>query len=104
LDRAIERLHLTDLYLAIACDQVRDGAFELFLATYRPRLLSFLGRAGVEPARARALLHGLQGDLASPPPDGRTRTRLGTYAGASSLFSWLTVILLRRRADLARRA
>jgi RNA polymerase sigma factor (sigma-70 family) len=104
LERALAGLHLSDLYLAVACDQSGDDAFARLLALYGERARAFLAGAGVDAAQAHRLLDDLPGDLASPPPDRRARTRIGTYEGTSSLFSWLAVMLLRRRADLTRRA
>ena len=102
LERALAKLHLEDLHLAIACDQGGARALECFMRSDGSRMSAFLRRASLAPDEVRQLLQDLPGDLVAAPPDGRARTRFGTYEGTSSLFSWLAVILLRRRADSAR--
>lgn len=96
------RMHLTDLHHAFACDQGSARAIELFLERYRMRLVALLRSSGSSGNEAAELMLDLPGDLSSPPPQAGARTRFGTYEGFASLFSWLSIIVLRRRSDRRR--
>jgi DNA-directed RNA polymerase specialized sigma24 family protein len=88
-----------DLFLAAACESRVAGAWEVLVERFVPRLKAVALRQGLAPAEADELARSIPGEVFLPPPDGRRQTRIGTYSGSGSLFSWLTVILIRRRAD-----
>jgi RNA polymerase sigma factor (sigma-70 family) len=99
---ALERAAGRDLYLAIAADQGLGEAWAAFTAAFLPRLKGLAQSSGASEAEAEEAAHELPGHLASPPPGGETRTRIGRYEGGGSLFAWLAVILERRLIDRAR--
>jgi RNA polymerase sigma-70 factor len=84
-----------DVYLAIACDLGTAGAWEALEREFAPRLRGLLRKRGATEGEAAEMLGDLPGYLCEPPPDGRARTRIGTYDGSGALFSWLAVIALR---------
>jgi RNA polymerase sigma factor (sigma-70 family) len=90
-----------DVYLAAACDAGIPGAWDAIAEGYAPRLRALLRKQGVREAAVDESVADLWGYLCEPPPDGRARTRLGTYDGSGSLFSWLAVLVLRRRQALS---
>ncbi len=84
-----------DLFLAIACDRAVQGAWEALDREFAPRLRGLLRKRGASHEEATEMLNDLPGYLCQAPADGRARTRIGTYDGSGSLFSWLAVIALR---------
>jgi len=98
-----------DALLAIACDEDAPGAWEELVRGHAPRLRAFLRGRGTADVEIESFLAELPGLLREAPPDGRARTRIGTYDGSGSLFSWLAVIALRtmnrrrREADARQR-
>jgi RNA polymerase sigma factor (sigma-70 family) len=100
--RATERVVGSDLYLTVACDLGVDGAWEAFERAFVPRLKGLFQRRGIPVTLGEEILADLPGDLCTPPPRGGARTRIGSYDGTEDLFSWLAVVVLRRRADRVR--
>ncbi|HLQ36853.1 MAG TPA: hypothetical protein VK348_03565, partial [Planctomycetota bacterium] len=96
---AIAEAQGADLALALACECQLPRAWEVLVQHYQPRLFAVLRSRRVPAAEAEDLVADLWGELALPPSDGGTRTRIGTYRGVSSLFGWLCVILIRRGID-----
>lgn len=88
-----------DVYLARACDHGIAGAWERLEGQYRKPALRFLRRRGAAADEAELLLDDLWSTLATPPPRGGARTRIGTYDGRGSLSSWLCTIAWRRLVD-----
>jgi len=99
---ALDRLAGEDLYLAVLCDEGVPRAWEVLLARYLPRLTGLLKHHGASEEQAEDVLRELPGELTTPPARGGARTRIGTFEGTASLFSWLAVIVLRRFADRLR--
>jgi RNA polymerase sigma factor (sigma-70 family) len=95
----LDRVSGEDLYLTIACDEQVPGSWETFTRVFVPRLEALAQRRGSLPRDAEEVVRELPGDLALPPTRGGARTRLGTFEGTASLFSWLAVIVLRRLSD-----
>ncbi len=93
-----------DVFLAMACDQNVEGAWETFRARYVRPMRGFLWGRGASSTEAEDVANDLLGELASPPANGETRTRFGRFDGSASLFSWLAVICLRRLVDRRRAA
>ncbi len=60
-------------------------------------------RRGLSSEAAVATVQDVLGDLALPPSNGAARTVLGTYDGTGNLFSWLSIVLVRRIAGDARK-
>ncbi len=85
-----------DLFLAAACDEGVAGSWEALLAVHRSALAALLRSRGGSESEAAEVLDDLPGFLCEPPPDGRARTRLGTFRGRSRLSTWLGAIALRR--------
>ncbi|MBL9088787.1 MAG: sigma-70 family RNA polymerase sigma factor [Planctomycetia bacterium] len=94
---------LADLYLACAADAGSERAWTVLSDRYRTRLEGFAVRRGLSSEAAVATVQDVLGDLALPPSNGAARTVLGTYDGTGNLFSWLSIVLVRRIAGDARR-
>jgi RNA polymerase sigma factor (sigma-70 family) len=92
-----------DLYLAIACDERIDGAWDVLLSRFVPPLASIARRRGIASGAAEELARDILSDLMVHPGPGATRTRLASFDGAGTLLSWLAVVLLRCIADRRRR-
>jgi len=91
-----------DLYLTVACDVDRAGAWTCLLSTYAPRIDGLARSIGLGQ-RARGIGNDVLADLTAPPSAGRARTRIGLYDGSGSLFAWLAVVLRRREISRSRR-
>jgi RNA polymerase sigma factor (sigma-70 family) len=91
-----------DLFLAAACDAGVEGAWERLAELHDARLRGLLRHWGATAAEAEQLADELPGELATPPPRGGARTRIGTFDASGSLAAWLAVVARRRWADLAR--
>ena len=91
-----------DLYLVMACDTGRDGAWDRLCATCLPAVARSLTAQGIPHVEADAIASELPGHLIQPPRHGRTRTRLGGYRGASSLTTFLAVAALALRTNQRR--
>jgi RNA polymerase sigma factor (sigma-70 family) len=95
LAAAIEIFPAEDFYLATACETNLPGAWDRFTQEYASRLAPPLRKlwSGCD---AQALALDLCADMALPPQDGRTRTKLGAFQGLGSLFNWLLVSARRQ--------
>lgn len=98
----LSRIAGADLYLAVACENRAEGAWQVFSDRFLPRLRRFMLRKGIPENEADEILADLPGDLFVPPPGSRAASRIGTYDGSGQLFYWLVTIILRRRADRTR--
>jgi RNA polymerase sigma factor (sigma-70 family) len=99
---ALQRAAGADVYLTVACDENVAGAWEIFTSRFVPRLRGLARKRGARATEADDLANHLPSELAQAPANGETRTRIGRFDGSSSLFSWLTVICLRRLVDRRR--
>jgi len=99
---ALARAALSDVYLAVACEDGVPGAWERFVAAYGPAIARLAARRGASRSEAEEVSHDLPGEIFTPPPGGDARTRLGTFDGAGSLLGWLAVIVQRRLVDRRR--
>ena len=88
-----------DFYLAQACDAGVEGSWERLESRYRKPMHRFLRRRGAATDEAHAVVDDTLGSLATPPPRGGARTRIGTYDGRGSLKSWLSTVAWRRLID-----
>lgn len=96
------RLHTDDLYLAVACAERKDAAWQRFTELYRKPLrdLHQFMAQGIETA----------GDMADHTlidmflPDRSGQSRIASYDGRSSLLTWLRVIVSNRAINERQRA
>jgi RNA polymerase sigma factor (sigma-70 family) len=104
LDHLTAASPLTDLFLAIACEEDAPGAWETFTERFVPRLKRLARHRGFPDREAVPAAEALPGELIFRPGGGKNRSRLGTYEGAGRLFDWLAVIFIRRLPALSRGA
>lgn len=102
--RAVPKHDNTDYFLAVACDAGVPGAWERLQDRFHRPLRAMLRRRGAARHDIAQLLDEVWGRLASPPPRGGARTRIGTYDGQGPLLAWLTTVAWRRLADHWRKA
>ncbi len=91
IDRYQRSLHLADLALACACDASHEGAWDHFVAEYRPalyRAADAIDRSG----NAREIADGLYAELYS-------RSLFRYFHGRSSLTTWLRSLVSQRYVD-----
>jgi RNA polymerase sigma-70 factor, ECF subfamily len=98
----LEALHLDDLALATACADGHDGAWEHFVAEYRPLL--YRAADAIDPGGgARDLADALYADLYGLKEHGGVRQSLFRYFhGRSRLATWLRAVLAQRHVDRVR--
>ncbi len=97
---ALDRLHLTDLYLACACALRVAGALETFERVYLahvPRFVARLDRGGqlAEDIRQTLRERLFVGSAAAP-------ARIADYEGRGPLLAWLRVAAVRSALDVLR--
>jgi RNA polymerase sigma-70 factor len=102
LDAFLDKLHLQDLALAVACRQGVERAWEHVIGEYRPVLRR--AAAGIDPTGgAQELADALFGDLfGASEREGVRQSLLAHYHGRSSLATWLRAVLARRHVDRLR--
>jgi RNA polymerase sigma-70 factor, ECF subfamily len=100
--KGLGRIVPADLYLAVACEERVSGAWELLTERYVPQLRALLVGRGVAEVEAEEIAARVPGDLIQPPGRDSAPSRLATYDGLGSLFSWMAAIALRRHADRTR--
>jgi DNA-directed RNA polymerase specialized sigma24 family protein len=88
-----------DVYLVVACDARREGAWDRLCATSLAAVARALTAQGVPLAEADVIARDLPGHLIQPPRHGRSRTRLGGYRGVSSLTTFLATAALALRTS-----
>ena len=101
-EAALATAPVTDLYLALACELRRPGAWETFSRRYEPGLRAVALRFGASAPLAEELVQELPGVLIHPPASGRAAALIGTFDASGTLFSWLATILQRRLTDRRR--
>lgn len=98
----VESLHVEDLALACACARGASGAWDHFVAEYRPVLLRVAGR-NAPPDAARDVADSLYAELYGlEARDGERRSLFDYYHGRSPLGSWLRAVVAQRLVDRAR--
>lgn len=97
--RAQPRHENGDYYLAAACDAGAPGAWERLQARFGKPLRALMRRRGASRHDVEQVLDDVWGRLASPPPRGAARTRIGTYSGQGPLLAWLSTVAWRRLTD-----
>jgi RNA polymerase sigma factor (sigma-70 family) len=98
----LDALHVEDLALATACADGHEGAWEHFLAEYRPLL--YRAADAIDPGGgARDLADALYADLYGLKEHGGVRQSLFRYFhGRSRLATWLRAVLAQRHVDRVR--
>lgn len=87
-------LHTNDLYLAAACAQSGEAAWQRFHTLYYKHIQVVSRSACSTAEAARELAEELLGHLFMPDASGRSR--MASYDGRSSLATWLSVIINHR--------
>ncbi len=102
LDRYFSSLHLADLALACACAQGHAGAWDHFVAQFRPALYRAADAVDAGGG-AREVADALYADLYGLNEKGRERRSLFLYFhGRSSLSTWLRSLVAQRYVDRIR--
>ncbi len=91
------KTHTLDLYLAIACAQGSESAWEQFVRLYRSFVMRLANHACSNETVACELANNLIADLFAP--DRSNRPRIASYDGQSSVARWLRVVVSHRAAD-----
>ncbi len=104
LESALQTANTTDLFLAIACDLKTAGSWDVLARRFYPGLRSMALRAGASESEAEEIARGLPGSLIAPPATGNAATRIASYDGSGSLFSWLASVANRHHIDRLRAA
>ena len=100
-ERALGRLHATDLYLACACAQGVPRAIAAFKEAYATEVATALIRLGNSAAFADEVMQQLL-VRHLVPAEGRP-ARIAEYAGRGALAAWVRVAATRLAIDLRRR-
>ncbi len=94
--------HAADLYLVCACLERVPKAIAAFEASYLCKVGAFIARIGHDDDFVQEATQALRERLlVARPPDA---PRLASYAGRSSLVSWVAVCAQRVALDLRRRS
>lgn len=101
-------LHAADLALACACAAGNPGAWDHFVAHFRPELYraarAIAGRSGGGESAARELADSLYAELFGlRESEGQRKSLFDYYHGRSKLSTWLHAILAQRHVDEIRR-
>lgn len=98
----LESLHATDLALACACAAGHEGAWEHFMAAFRPALYA-AARAVAGESEGRDLADSLYADLYGlKEREGRRKSLFEYFHGRSKLSTWLRAVLAQRHVDAVR--
>lgn len=95
-----ERLHLKELVLARACAQGNEIAWNDFMASYRPMIVSAARQLCRNSAEAEEMAGSLYAELYGlKEREGKRVSLLNSYQGSGSLAGWLRMILAQREVD-----
>lgn len=101
-DRYLASLHLADLALASACAEGHEGAWDHFVAEFRPALYR-AADAAAPGGGAREIADALHADLYGlKARDGRRQSLFRYFHGRSSLATWLRSLVAQRYVDRIR--
>ena len=92
----IAALHARDLYLALACAQKADKAWDRFNTLYR-KYIDDLAHFATLTNSAADLADSVLADLFLPDHSGQSR--IASYQGRSSLATWLRAIICHRAVN-----
>jgi RNA polymerase sigma-70 factor len=109
IEAHLDALHATDLALACACSLGNPGAWDFFVAQFRPELYraarAIAGHGAGQDANARELADSLYADLYGlRESEGRRKSLFDYFHGRSKLGTWLRAVLAQRYVDEIRRA
>ena len=97
---ALERLHLTDLYLACACAEGLPLAHAAFEARVLPEVHVAVARLKLPPSSVDEVRQLVRQKMLVPGPD--TPARLAAYPGTGPLSGWVRAAALWLALDLQR--
>lgn len=92
----ISTLHTNDLYLALACAQKAEKAWDRFNTLYRKYINDLASFATLRNSAAD-LADSVLADLFLPDNSGQSR--IASYQGRSSLATWLRAIICHRATN-----
>ena len=102
LDRYLRTLHLADLALACACALGHDGAWDHFVAEFRPALYRAADAVDAHGG-AREVADALHAELFGVKErDGNRQSLFRYFHGRSSLSTWLRTLVAQRFVDRIR--
>ncbi len=101
LPKLFEKLHTADLYLAVACAEGSDRAWNRFMVLYRGYLHDLARQSRLAPHICDTLAESVFGHLFMPDRSGRCR--IASYDGQISLAAWLSVIVSHLAANERKR-
>lgn len=98
-ERYLASLHLADLALACACARGHEGAWDYFVAEYRPALYRAADALAANGG-AREVADALHADLYGlKERDGQRQSLFRYFHGRSSLATWLRSLVAQRYVD-----
>jgi RNA polymerase sigma-70 factor (ECF subfamily) len=96
----LERLHLRELVLARACARGNEIAWNDFMASYRPTIVSAARQLCRNFAEAEEVAGSLYAELYGlKEREGKRVSLLESYQGTGSLAGWLRMVLAQREVD-----
>lgn len=102
LDRYLSSLHLADLALACACALGHEGAWDHFVAEFRPALYRAADAVDARGS-AREVADALYAELFGlKERDGQRQSLFRYFHGRSSLSTWLRTLVAQRYVDRIR--
>lgn len=99
----INALHLEDLYLATACAQGDNSAWEKFLKLYKDVIFKTAYSCCDSADTALELAESILSELFMPRSLERNESKIATYNGRGSLKGWLRAVISRAAIDMIRR-
>ncbi len=87
----INRLHINDLYLSVACAKPSEAAWQRFTILYRVFIENVAVAVCSNADAAREVADSIPGHLFLPGASGRSR--IASYEGRSSLAAWLSAVV-----------
>lgn len=96
----LDRLHLRELVLARACAQGNEIAWNDFMVSYRPTIVSAARQLCRNSAEAEEVAGSLYAELYGlKEREGKRVSLLESYQGTGSLAGWLRMVLAQREVD-----
>lgn len=99
-DKFFEKLHVKELVLARACAQGNEIAWNDFMASYRPTIMSAARQLCHNAAEAEDVAGSLYAELYGlKEREGKRVSLFDSYQGSGSLAGWLRMILAQSEVD-----
>lgn len=102
LEKAVDSLHVCDLYLCLGCAGQNGRAWQCFAAGFHGCISRLAASFSGSDQEATELTDSVIVDLYLPDRSGRSR--IASFDGRSSLATWLRVIVSRRAANQRKRS